>query len=115
MFGAWLRSGVGSKRVTSSYPQHRAIDQATWSQWNVVPLIKGPCTEDGCAVCVGVCPSSAIAKVNSHFVIVDTGACISCALCITSCPIDLFVWNRNVVFASVRADLVCEGVKTDAT
>ena len=38
---------------------------------------------DGCAICVGVCPTKAI---SANPLTIDLGSCVFCPLCVEACP-----------------------------
>jgi len=51
---------------------------------------------DFCGCCVGVCPEDAIELKEAEINIIDV-RCTNCSKCIWSCPIEVFLFNRDGV------------------
>lgn len=106
MFGAWLRSGLGSGRVTSAYPKRDREAQAQLASLRMFPEAVATCNNQDCKLCEDVCPTGAIQLENvGERPVVDTGACISCSLCVNNCPQGVFEWRDNAI-STVRSDHV---------
>jgi Ni,Fe-hydrogenase III small subunit/NAD-dependent dihydropyrimidine dehydrogenase PreA subunit len=64
------------------------------------------CT-DGCAECVTVCPTGALARPAAGPVALDLGRCVFCAACVETCPAGAIVHTGDHRMATRhRADLV---------
>jgi Ni,Fe-hydrogenase III small subunit/NAD-dependent dihydropyrimidine dehydrogenase PreA subunit len=62
---------------------------------------------DGCAACVPVCPTHAIARESQKPVALDLGKCIFCAACIEACPTHAITQTNDFRMAGrTREDLV---------
>lgn len=78
------------------------------------PEISADRCTDGCARCVAVCPTSAIAIVDRHAVI-DMGRCLFCGECETACPDHLIhLSSDHCLAANRRSDLVVSHVSERA-
>lgn len=62
---------------------------------------------DGCAECVGVCPTEAITRVDGGSIALDLGRCIFCAACVKTCPVGAVTQTGDHRMAArERRDLV---------
>jgi len=52
---------------------------------------------DGCAVCVGVCPTGAI---STNPLTIDLGSCVFCPLCVEACPEGAITYTNDHRMAS---------------
>lgn len=50
---------------------------------------------DGCAACVPVCPTGAIARPKDGAVALDLGRCIFCRECVPACPSQAISWTND--------------------
>jgi Ni,Fe-hydrogenase III small subunit/formate hydrogenlyase subunit 6/NADH:ubiquinone oxidoreductase subunit I len=48
--------------------------------------VDGTLCADGCAACIEVCPTEAIARIGSGAIGLDLGRCVFCQACVTTCP-----------------------------
>jgi Ni,Fe-hydrogenase III small subunit/NAD-dependent dihydropyrimidine dehydrogenase PreA subunit len=61
------------------------------------PKIDSSCCPDGCAVCVGVCPTQAI---STNPLTIDLGSCVFCPLCVEACPEGAITYTNDYRMAA---------------
>ncbi len=59
---------------------------------------------EGCAECLPVCPTAALAKPEGGAVSLDLGRCVSCALCVEACPTHALTATGDARMAARRRD-----------
>ena len=101
------------RRITTQYPEQK-LTVSRRTRGNELVWSKEKCT--GCATCARTCPQGVIRIVTSpgednrysvDVFEVDTGYCISCGLCVESCPYDaLFLGYAYELGRYRRGDLV---------
>lgn len=101
------------RRITTQYPEQK-LTVSRRTRGNELVWSKEKCT--GCATCARTCPQGVIRIVTSpgednrysvDVFEVDTGYCISCGLCVESCPYDaLFLGYAYELGRYRRGDLI---------
>lgn len=105
MFAKWLRDGLGSGRLTTTYPLDRDRIFEDCDNWNRVPVVINNCGE--CEKCRDICPSGAITlhrNGDENKIVIEPGKCICCGICEAECS--------SKVIAHGRLDLA---IPTDAS
>ncbi len=120
MFASWLRFGLTSGRVTTSYPKNREVLLREHSSWHTVPRLDAtaarkptPTLQDVKAWAMR-CPTSALfvwSDESGWGISLDEGACIGCNRCVVpnvqrvtewGADVDLFALDRLALVDSVR-------------
>ena len=96
------------RRITTQYPEKRLIVSRR-TRGNELVWSKEKCT--GCATCARTCPQGVIHietspgeenRYNVEVFEVDTGYCISCGLCVESCPYNALFMGYAFELAKYR-------------
>jgi len=105
MLADWLRSGLSSRRVTTTYPYGKEANPIH-RNWRTVPVIVSACKSTMPCRCGDFCPTQAITCPDGFAVQIDVGSCIGCGRCVNLCP-QVFAWSGDVtVAASGRRRLI---------
>lgn len=110
MLAKWIRLGIGSGRVTTTYPVHGTEVIHSHEHWHVLPKpIRMPSPQEAERL-IALCPTNAIQFTQddeTSQLFVDLCACIGCGRCIEATEARVFEWHPSLDFAGkARESLV---------
>lgn len=85
MFANWLRLGLTSGRITTSYPHRRPEVLRDHRLWKVLPQVSTVSSFQEAQIRVNKCPTQALTltvNTDDFQLSLDRGACIACGRCI---------------------------------
>ncbi len=107
MLAKWLRLGLGSGRVTTTYPVRRTEVLRSHEQWHVLPNpVRVPSKQEA-AFLVAHCPTNAIQfrpEDACAQLFIDLSACIGCGRCMQVTKERILEWNSAIDFAGKARD-----------
>ena len=116
MLAKWLRLGLGSRRVTTTYPVKRTEVLRSHEQWHVLPKpIRVPSQQEG-AYLVALCPTKAIqftSEDKGARLYIDLSACIGCGRCMEATKETSLEWNPALDFAGKGRDSLVISVSAE--
>lgn len=96
MFAKWLRLGLTSGRITTSYPDFRSEVIVEHRLWKVLPNISTVSLQKAQTL-VNNCPTQALtltADAENFQLSFDRGACIACGRCMAGQPEEI-PWDNE--------------------
>ena len=107
MLAKWLRLGLRSGRVTTTYPVGRTDVLRSHEQWRLLPKLTRVPSEKEAEYLVALCPTKAIRFTQDDEVtrlFIDLSACIACGRCIRPSGEGVVEWNSAIDLAEKATD-----------